>query len=159
MDPDGVVVIVCDYHAEGPGFDSLRGKEVLMISLPDDRCFCIDGNKECLDDFFKNVVCRMQIGLMVNGSSFACAFEELLPVSHWLPLPKEAQMHIDDSLNELEANDIWAYDHDMVAVLLESGGCTARFDGNPGPDVHYVEETQATLEHIHKIGIPRFMNK
>ncbi|KAL1123976.1 hypothetical protein AAG570_001746 [Ranatra chinensis] len=31
--PDGVVVSVCDYHAEGPGFDSLRGQSWLKARL------------------------------------------------------------------------------------------------------------------------------
>ncbi|KAL1116497.1 hypothetical protein AAG570_004969 [Ranatra chinensis] len=31
--PDGVVLSVCDYHAEGPGFDSLRGQSWLKARL------------------------------------------------------------------------------------------------------------------------------
>jgi hypothetical protein len=32
-------------------------------------------------------------------------FEDLLPAAHWIPLPREAQMQLDEVLNELEAND------------------------------------------------------
>ncbi|XP_011298415.1 protein inturned [Fopius arisanus] len=42
---------------------------------------------------------------------------------------------------------------ELLAVVLESGGCTARPAENEGPDVFYVEEAQETLKHIQKIGI------
>ncbi|XP_063981427.1 protein inturned [Diachasmimorpha longicaudata] len=42
---------------------------------------------------------------------------------------------------------------ELLAVVLESGGCTARLEENEGPDVFYVEEAQETLKHIQKIGI------
>ncbi|KAK2587178.1 hypothetical protein KPH14_002926 [Odynerus spinipes] len=48
---------------------------------------------------------------------------------------------------------IVGYEHDLLAVLLESGGCTAKYDDTTGPDVFYVEEAQETLKHIQKIGI------
>ncbi|KAL2738786.1 protein inturned [Vespula squamosa] len=48
---------------------------------------------------------------------------------------------------------IVGYEHDLLAVLLESGGCTAKYDDTIGPDVFYVEEAQETLKHIQKIGI------
>ncbi|KAG7201957.1 hypothetical protein KM043_004661 [Ampulex compressa] len=45
------------------------------------------------------------------------------------------------------------YGHDLLAVLLESGGCTAKYNDLNGPDVFYVEEAQETLKHIQKIGV------
>ncbi|XP_017799243.1 PREDICTED: protein inturned [Habropoda laboriosa] len=45
------------------------------------------------------------------------------------------------------------YGHDLLAVLLESGGCTAKHSETIGPDVFYVEEAQETLKHIQKIGV------
>ncbi|XP_020718480.1 protein inturned isoform X1 [Bombus terrestris] len=45
------------------------------------------------------------------------------------------------------------YGHDLLAVLLESGGCTAKCSETIGPDIFYVEEAQETLKHIQKIGV------
>ena len=45
------------------------------------------------------------------------------------------------------------YGHDLLAVLLESGGCTAKCSETTGPDVFYVEEAQETLKHIQKVGV------
>ncbi|XP_014223988.1 protein inturned [Trichogramma pretiosum] len=49
--------------------------------------------------------------------------------------------------------------HDLLAVILESGGCTAVLAENAGPDIFYVEEAQETLKHIRKIGIPMLAEK
>ncbi|OXU28206.1 hypothetical protein TSAR_008339 [Trichomalopsis sarcophagae] len=54
---------------------------------------------------------------------------------------------------------IVGYGHDLLAVVLESGGCTAVFEGNSGPDIFYVEEAQETLKHIRKIGISMLAEK
>ncbi|XP_029659336.1 protein inturned isoform X2 [Formica exsecta] len=51
------------------------------------------------------------------------------------------------------------YGHDLLAVLLESGGCTAKYNDAIGPDVFYVEEAQETLKHIQKIGITILASK
>ncbi|KAF7384454.1 hypothetical protein HZH68_014066 [Vespula germanica] len=48
---------------------------------------------------------------------------------------------------------IWKRVYPLSSVLLESGGCTAKYDDTTGPDVFYVEEAQETLKHIQKIGI------
>ncbi|KAG6797320.1 protein inturned [Apis mellifera caucasica] len=48
---------------------------------------------------------------------------------------------------------IVGYGHDLLAVLLESGGCTAKCNEIIGPDIFYVEEAQETLKHIQKIGV------
>ncbi|KOX74168.1 Protein inturned [Melipona quadrifasciata] len=45
------------------------------------------------------------------------------------------------------------YGHDLLVVLLESGGCTAKCSETIGPDIFYVEEAQETLKHIQKIGV------
>lgn len=38
--------------------------------------------------------------------------------------------------------------------------CTLiRLKGNPGPDPVYVEEAQATLEHIQALGFSKFVTK
>ncbi|XP_011142011.1 protein inturned [Harpegnathos saltator] len=52
-----------------------------------------------------------------------------------------------------------AYGHDLLAVLLESGGCTAKYNDAIGPDVFYVEEAQETLKHIQKIGVTTLASK
>ncbi|XP_014204314.1 protein inturned [Copidosoma floridanum] len=54
---------------------------------------------------------------------------------------------------------IVGYGHDLLAVILESGGCTAVLEENSGPDIFYVEEAQDTLKHIRKIGIPMLAEK
>ncbi|XP_011694656.1 PREDICTED: protein inturned [Wasmannia auropunctata] len=51
------------------------------------------------------------------------------------------------------------YGHDLLAVLLESGGCTAKYNDAIGPDVFYVEEAQETLKHIQKIGVTVLASK
>ncbi|XP_033222182.1 protein inturned isoform X3 [Belonocnema kinseyi] len=51
------------------------------------------------------------------------------------------------------------YQHDLLIVLLESGGCTAKLEEKIGPDVFYVEEAQETLKHIQKIGISTLVEK
>ncbi|BES93946.1 inturned planar cell polarity effector homolog (Drosophila) [Nesidiocoris tenuis] len=52
-----------------------------------------------------------------------------------------------------------ALGHNAMAALLESGGCTQRITGQQGPDPHYVEEAQATLRHIIKLGTAHFLSK
>ncbi|XP_058793865.1 protein inturned [Phymastichus coffea] len=49
--------------------------------------------------------------------------------------------------------------HNLLAVLLESGGCTAVVEESSGPDIFYVEEAQETLNHIKKIGISTLAEK
>ncbi|XP_031848472.1 inturned planar cell polarity protein isoform X3 [Nomia melanderi] len=68
--------------------------------------------------------------------------------------------NLDNSKNiqPLVPNGKWfllvvGYGHDLLAVLLESGGCTAKCNESNGPDVFYVEEAQETLKHIQKIGV------
>ncbi|XP_071626362.1 protein inturned isoform X2 [Temnothorax longispinosus] len=51
------------------------------------------------------------------------------------------------------------YGHDLLAVLLESGGCTAKYNDAIGPDVFYVEEAQETLKHVQKIGVTVLASK
>nr|XP_033322916.1 protein inturned isoform X1 [Megalopta genalis] len=62
------------------------------------------------------------------------------------------------SIQPLVPNGKWfllvvGYGYDLLAVLLESGGCTAKCTETNGPDVFYVEEAQETLKHIQKIGV------
>ncbi|XP_023014515.2 inturned planar cell polarity protein [Leptinotarsa decemlineata] len=42
---------------------------------------------------------------------------------------------------------------DLLAVLMEAGGCTEPSENNMGPDAFYVEEAQATLAHIQELGL------
>ncbi|KAJ8678809.1 hypothetical protein QAD02_014596 [Eretmocerus hayati] len=51
------------------------------------------------------------------------------------------------------------YGHNLLAVILESGGCTAVLEDHSGPDIFYVEEAQETLRHLRKIGIPILAEK
>ncbi|XP_048515157.1 protein inturned isoform X3 [Athalia rosae] len=51
------------------------------------------------------------------------------------------------------------FGHQLLTVLLESGGCTAELEENARPDVFYVEEAQETLKHVQKIGIPTLAEK
>ncbi|XP_011494258.1 PREDICTED: protein inturned [Ceratosolen solmsi marchali] len=54
---------------------------------------------------------------------------------------------------------IVGYGHNLLAVILESGGCTAILEEHSGPDIFYVEEAQETLKHIRKIGISALAEK
>ncbi|XP_012278022.1 protein inturned isoform X2 [Orussus abietinus] len=73
--------------------------------------------------------------------------------------------HLDGASRALQVpNGQWfllvvGYDHELLAVLLESGGCTAKLKENTGPDIFYVEEAQETLRHIQKIGVPALVAK
>ncbi|XP_014243073.1 protein inturned isoform X2 [Cimex lectularius] len=51
-----------------------------------------------------------------------------------------------------------AQGNNFLAVLLESGGPTESYVLK-GPDQNYVEEAQATLEHIISLGIPQIISK
>ncbi|CAG9826275.1 unnamed protein product [Diabrotica balteata] len=42
---------------------------------------------------------------------------------------------------------------DLLAVIMEAGGCTEPSEENMGPDAFYVEEAQATLAHIQELGL------
>ncbi|CAG9860502.1 unnamed protein product [Phyllotreta striolata] len=42
---------------------------------------------------------------------------------------------------------------DILAVIMEAGGCTEPAEGNMGPDAFYVEEAQATLAHFQELGL------
>ncbi|XP_018331064.1 protein inturned [Agrilus planipennis] len=42
---------------------------------------------------------------------------------------------------------------DLLAVLMEAGGCTETPEDNMGPDPFYVEEVEATLSHLKELGI------
>ncbi|XP_043256589.1 protein inturned [Colletes gigas] len=62
------------------------------------------------------------------------------------------------SIQPLVPNGKWfllvvGYGYDLLAVLLESGGCTTKCSETTGPDIFYVEEAQETLKHIQKIGV------
>ncbi|XP_018355019.1 PREDICTED: protein inturned isoform X1 [Trachymyrmex septentrionalis] len=70
----------------------------------------------------------------------------------------------NDSSQLLISNGKWfllvvGYGHDLLAVLLESGGCTAKYSDAIGPDVFYVEEAQETLKHVQKIGVTVLASK
>uniref|UniRef100_A0A146LFZ0 Protein inturned n=1 Tax=Lygus hesperus TaxID=30085 RepID=A0A146LFZ0_LYGHE len=54
---------------------------------------------------------------------------------------------------------IVAVGHNALVTLLESGGCTHRAASHQGPDLIYVEEAQATLRHIIKLGTAHFLSK
>ncbi|KAL1129643.1 hypothetical protein AAG570_012588 [Ranatra chinensis] len=50
--PDGVVVSVCDYHAKGPGFDSLRGYGIEVRFQSDDVLLGAAGERAWVGVFF-----------------------------------------------------------------------------------------------------------
>lgn len=47
----------------------------------------------------------------------------------------------------------------LLAVIMEAGGCTEPAEDNMGPDAFYVEEVQATLAHIQELGIPELADR
>ncbi|KAI4458438.1 protein inturned [Holotrichia oblita] len=48
---------------------------------------------------------------------------------------------------------------DLLAVIMEAGGCTEPAEDKMGPDAFYVEEVQATLSHIQELGIPDLVER
>ncbi|CAH0559223.1 unnamed protein product [Brassicogethes aeneus] len=47
----------------------------------------------------------------------------------------------------------------LLAVIMEAGGCTEPPEENMGPDAFYVEEAQATLAHIQELGLPELADR
>ncbi|XP_069695408.1 protein inturned isoform X2 [Periplaneta americana] len=77
-------------------------------------------NRPALDHFFSLFFARLlssglwpsaQQSVLLQDISTKAAhpapaqFEDLLPAAHWVPLPREVQVQIDEALSELEAND------------------------------------------------------
>ncbi|KAK5650403.1 hypothetical protein RI129_001432 [Pyrocoelia pectoralis] len=48
---------------------------------------------------------------------------------------------------------------DLLAVIMEAGGCTESAEDNMAPDAFYVEEVQATLAHLQDIGISNLASR
>lgn len=48
---------------------------------------------------------------------------------------------------------------DMLAVIMEAGGCTEPAESGLGPDAFYVEEAQATLAHLQELGVSELAAK
>nr|XP_018899633.1 PREDICTED: protein inturned [Bemisia tabaci] len=224
------------------------------------RCFSSPQNHDTLDHLFSVIFAQLlskSSQLSSTGEeklsvldSFSCSFEQFAPAAHRLPLPRDAQVQIDDALSELESNDfseisdahfgcqrlytivgtclfyksyllathlnqddlvdvvsfcrhhnllrtardeviksmlVWrevylkscdrgvtkvsnnsssyklpngrwfllvvGLGHEMLAVLLESGGCTVKAPENPSPDPFYVRQALETLEHIIRTGV------
>ena len=49
--------------------------------------------------------------------------------------------------------------HQLLGVILETGGCTANPKGTIGPDPFYVDQAVNTLEHLSEMGIPLVCEK
>lgn len=47
----------------------------------------------------------------------------------------------------------------LLAVIMEAGGCTEPPEENTPPDAFYVEEAEATLSHIQELGIPELADR
>nr|CAD7569003.1 unnamed protein product [Timema californicum] len=266
-----------------------QGHEIMLLALPNNRCsvqeaiqisaglvrylefnyqtlsraFSDVDRHACLNHFFSLFFAHLVSAQLENveAHQVSAQWEDLLPAAHWVPLPREAQIQVDEALSELESNDfrelnddpnncqrlytiigtclyhkgyllsshlsktdlvdvhtfcrqqgllhlgrseavrsmvLWrevypsscnrglsdqssmylstpvspyslpqgrwfllivGQDQEMLVLLLESGGCTLRCDGNPGPDVFYVEQAQEMLGYIKKIGIPSVASK
>ncbi|RZF45185.1 hypothetical protein LSTR_LSTR009956 [Laodelphax striatellus] len=219
------------------------------------RCFGNKDHRPALEQLFSSIWLQLD-----NSDSSTCSqFEHRFPAAHYVSLPRDAQIQIDDALSEFEANDFGSYTEDhhgsqrlysiigscffykgylmgshlpsadlvdvaafcrqmsllsltrlealrslvvwrevyplscnrglpsspsttapasayhlpqgrwfmlivgqgnsLLVTLLESAGCTIKAVGNPGPDLDYVQQAQATLKHLHKIGLPLFAEK
>ncbi|EEB12645.1 PDZ domain-containing protein, putative [Pediculus humanus corporis] len=96
-------------------------KNLLFNNQTLKRCFEIN-EKSCLDHFFSLFFTRLLINGFLSDGTQQCnlenltnntylnntplyGFEDILPYAGWVPLPKEAQIQINEALNELEAND------------------------------------------------------
>ncbi|KAK4883073.1 hypothetical protein RN001_006392 [Aquatica leii] len=92
-----------------------------------DSSFGTDVFKLQLDHFFSRFFVRMLSGAwhkmeqkvelanLISKSEIPFYhFEGVLPVSHYLPLPEEARLQIDDALTELEASDYREWNEDPL---------------------------------------------
>nr|CAD7599221.1 unnamed protein product [Timema genevievae] len=112
--------------------------------------------------------CRQQ-GLLRLGRSEAVRsmvlWREVYPSSCNRGLSDQSSMYLSTPVSPYTLPQgrwfllIVGQDQEMLVLLLESGGCSLRCDGNPGPDVFYVEQAQEMLGYIKKIGIPSVASK
>lgn len=85
-----------------------------------DKCFTNEKYKSQMDRFFSRFFARLLTSGTWPGApqhvelksldsqtvqQGPVQFESILPGAHWVALPREAQMQLDDALNELEASD------------------------------------------------------
>lgn len=66
-----------------------------------DKCLHSEELRNQVDSFFF----RLFLRILEEGEHRKTLFEEVLPAAMFLHMPKEAQMQIDDALNDLEASD------------------------------------------------------
>ncbi|KAF5301487.1 hypothetical protein FQR65_LT08790 [Abscondita terminalis] len=92
-----------------------------------DRCFENEIFKFQLDHFFSRFFVKMLSGawhkmeqklelqnLITKCDVLTYQFEDVLPVAHYLDLPDEARLQIDDALTELEASDYREWNDDPL---------------------------------------------
>ncbi|XP_039287973.1 protein inturned-like [Nilaparvata lugens] len=111
-----------------------EGSELLLIGVPHKKCSLLEarqlsadivrclkfkyqtlsrcfGNKEhrpALERLFSSIWLQVS-----TSDSVTCPqFEHRFPAAHYMPLPRDAQIQIDDALSEFEANDFGSYTED-----------------------------------------------
>uniref|UniRef100_A0A8C4WJ33 Protein inturned n=1 Tax=Gopherus evgoodei TaxID=1825980 RepID=A0A8C4WJ33_9SAUR len=159
--------------------DVVRTLKFMYGSL--DSAFCQVENISRLDHFFNLFFQRAIQPARLNSNaspsaqhydSCSALFLDNLPGIRWLTLAQEIKVEIDTALSDLEAADFAElsedyYDmrrlymilgsclfykrHFMLCVLLETGGCTSKAIGNPGPDCIYVDQVKATILQLEGI--------
>ncbi|XP_054272799.1 protein inturned-like [Macrosteles quadrilineatus] len=251
-----------------------ENKELLLLAIPDSRCslkeaillntdivrclkftyqslsrcFSLKEHHAALDRVFSLLQAQFLSSSLINIQRFL----DFLPAAHFIALPRDAQVQIDDALSELESNDFGGYNDEddcqrlysiigsclfykgyllashfnredlvdvnawcrhngllllsrsesvrnlvmwrevfpascnrgqpavtltyflpqgrwfllvvgqedcLLALLLESGGCTVKIEGNPGPEPVYVKQAQATLHHVREIQVLSLADK
>ncbi|KAK6641203.1 hypothetical protein RUM44_012912 [Polyplax serrata] len=119
---------------------TLKESKYIFSDLIRNLLFCHQSLKRCfearnkleLDHFFSLFFSRiLSNGFLSNAFEFKALsqpslglflepsspyFEDVLPFATWVPLPKEAQVQIDEALNELESNDFDIEDDDTIQI-------------------------------------------
>ncbi|KAM4834266.1 protein inturned isoform 4-T4 [Thomomys bottae] len=152
-----------------------------------DGAFCRVENIPCLDHFFylffqRALQCaKLHSSVCSSAQQYDVSSSVLLdnlPGVRWLILPQEIKMELDTALSDLEAADfselsedyyemrrlytilgssLFYKKHYMLCVLLETGGCSSKAIGNPGPDCIYIDQLKTTLHQLE--GVDSYINE
>lgn len=92
-------------------FEIIRYIELLSKTVPAFFCYPnLQENNSHLSDIF-SIASHLYF---LRHSQGHTPFEDTLPESHYIPLPKEAQLRIDDALGEMEAMDYREWNDDPL---------------------------------------------
>ena len=104
-----------------------------------------------------------------------CQYHQVLPLTKQHPVhqlvnwcqvfpTKQSNIAADTSSESVESDKrvfllVVGVGHQVLGVLLETGGCAALHGAIVPPDPFYVDQAENTLEHLIEMGIPSVCNK